>query len=372
MENLATLYLGRSLVRITVINVIPRVPIDLQYIVICGWQVQAVMSMVFIFYWQRHGVIKYLLEDVISNSSIIAKSFVMYGKLRCTFYQWIILVVTMTSSFGATTVTDTAQKIINSVHIWQPTMGIHPFDFVYRLVPIYGVFVRNIVLCVFVIVMKCLSLELKEFKLSLDRLLQEDNQVKMADRYPRLSDCHPDRLSRNLSLAFDIHNRLARKIRKCDIIFQYYILLMMVVGIPTTIFAIIVLVRRDTMIGALFSIPDAMYCAAQLIAFTLVPAQIHNEYQSIRTQLCRNTSLHQHYDGKLYHITLIFIDQITQTNAGISLGGLVVIRKVLLFTCVTLVTPYVILSLQLNIGGPNSFLKVTNTFFRVSNTTAYT
>ncbi|KAI1701525.1 GUstatory Receptor family [Ditylenchus destructor] len=269
----------------------------------------------FLFHWQRRRIIKYLLEDILISTTILGKSFTMYRKLKCTFYQWVILVVTMSTTFGVTITADTIQKIIRSGDpIAKPTMGLHPFDFIYRLVPVYGVFVWNIILCFFVIVMKCISLELKEFNRSLDK---------------------------------------------------FYILLTMAVGTPTTIFAIIVMLRRKTWVGMFFSIHDVICCTTHLIGFTIVPAKIHSEYHSVRTQLCRNCSLWQQYDAKLYHITLMFIDHITQANAGISLGGLVVIRKSLLFTCVSLVTPYVVLSLQLNVGGPNSF-------FKVSNNTAYT
>ncbi|KAI1699219.1 GUstatory Receptor family [Ditylenchus destructor] len=353
---LTTLYFGRSLVRIFVINVFPNKPIDLEYIVIWGWQLQAVISMMFLFYWQRRRIIKYLLEDILISRTILGKSFTMYRKLKCTFYQWVILVVTMSTTFGVTIIADTIQKIIRSGDsITKPTMGLHPFDFIYRLVPVYGVFVWNIVLCFFVIVMKCLSLELKEFNRSLDKLLHEDQPIPWST----------SRLSTNLMVAFDVHKRLAKKIRRADNIFQFYILLTMAVGTPTTIFAIIVMLRRKTWVGMFFSIHDVICCTTHLIGFTIVPAQIHSEYHSVRTQLCRNSSLWQQYDAKLYHITLMFIDHITQANAGISLGGLVVIRKSLLFTCVSLVTPYVVLSLQLNVGGPNSF-------FKVSNHTAYT
>uniref|UniRef100_A0A915D2Q8 Uncharacterized protein n=1 Tax=Ditylenchus dipsaci TaxID=166011 RepID=A0A915D2Q8_9BILA len=126
--------------------------------------------------------------------------------------------------------------------ILQPTMGLHPFDFVYRVIAIYGISVWNFVLCFFVVVMRSLSVELEEFNANFEKLLtQESIQTVEINNNNKL-----EKLSTQLLSSFSIHNKIARKIRKVDKIFRTYTFCMMSIGTPMVIFALITLIRRTS------------------------------------------------------------------------------------------------------------------------------
>ncbi|KAI1698084.1 GUstatory Receptor family [Ditylenchus destructor] len=282
----------------------PMEGVDLEYLVMCGWQFQSVMSMTFLLYWQYHGVTKFIIEHIVVSKTREGKFCPVYALLRRTMIRWLMVAILMTSCFGATICVDNVQKILLSgKSVFEPMLGLHPLDFLYRTIAIYGIGVWNFVLCFFVVVIRSLSLELREF-----------NRV-FADSYT---------------------------------------FAMMAVGTPMTIFALITLIRRKSWMGLLYSVHDVICCTVHLIGFTVVPAGIYTEFRAIQTQLYKNTSIWKEYNLKLYQIARMFTENVSQSDIGISIGGFITITKSLVLTCLSLVIPYVILCLQLNIGASNS------------------
>ncbi|KAI1700385.1 hypothetical protein Ddc_18101 [Ditylenchus destructor] len=54
----------------------------------------------------------------------------------------------------------------------------------------------------------------------------------------------------------------------------------------------------------------------------------------------------------------IFTNSIAQSNVGITVGGMTVITKSMILTCLSLVVPYTLLCLQLKIGSQNGGRKI--------------
>ncbi|KAI1705460.1 GUstatory Receptor family [Ditylenchus destructor] len=356
---ITSLYTCRSLYRIFLKwsnhSINPMEGVDLEYLVMCGWQFQSVMSMTFLLYWQYHGVTKFIIEHIVVPKAREGKCCPVYVVLRRTMIRWLMIAILMTSCFGATICVDNVQKILLSgKSIFEPMLGLHPLDFLYRTIAIYGIGVWNFVLCFFVVVIRSLSLELRDFNRVFADLLRDK------PLYSLEVERKSEKLAEKLLLAFAAHNRLAKKIRKTDKCFQSYTFAMMAVGTPMTIFALITLIRRKSWMGLLYSVHDVICCTVHLIGFTVVPAGIYTEFRAIQTQLYKNTAIWKEYNLKLYQIARMFTENVSQSDIGISIGGFITITKSLVLTCLSLVIPYVILCLQLNIGASNTLYRSVN------------
>uniref|UniRef100_A0A915E261 Gustatory receptor n=1 Tax=Ditylenchus dipsaci TaxID=166011 RepID=A0A915E261_9BILA len=197
----------------------------------------------------------------------------------------------------------------------------------------YGFCVTNIVLCAFIVVTKSIALELDRF-----------NRI-----FPKM--CIPSAsTSANLLKSMATHNQLAEKISKADKIFQGYLMSMMAILSPAIIISFITLLRREDWLGVLYSLNDILCCSFQLFALTYNPAQIYTKFRAARDQVHKISANLIEYDMKACQIAQIFANNVAHSHVGFSLGGHTVITKSLILTMMSLVFPYVILCLQLNLG----------------------
>ncbi|KAI1699060.1 7tm chemosensory receptor domain-containing protein [Ditylenchus destructor] len=181
--------------------------------------------------------------------------------------------------FGAarTTGYNVDRAIKSGLGIFDSTMGYHRFDSVYRIIAFYEQFVINCVMSYFVTSVRCLTMQLQEFNRELEQLLQSPSKESdFADR---------------LMGSFTVHQTLARKVREMDKIFRVFIFCILASGVPMMVFGTITLIRRETLLSFILAAYDFIFCIVQLVAFTIVPAQLYAEVR-----------------GLLYYITLICLE----------------------------------------------------------------
>ncbi|KAI1731059.1 hypothetical protein Ddc_03785 [Ditylenchus destructor] len=251
----------------------------------------------FVIYWQHTGAVQYLIEYVLFPMPERAEQYNWMHKMRRrTVSKWIIMIIFVTVIVIIQTIADIVRHAIKFGYSIYEMFHIHPMN-------------------------GCVPIENKE------KILEE-----------RLLD------------AFLTHKALGRKIRDADKIFQIYVLFMVATGIPISIFALISVVRipRDWS-QWLYAAKDVCCCIVHLLGFTLIPARLYAEYNAVQRYIvCSSAHLAKVADQKLNSIVLSFIP--TQVKIGISLGGLIVITKPFIFQCVSILIPYLILSLQNNLG----------------------
>ncbi|KAI1712979.1 hypothetical protein Ddc_12205 [Ditylenchus destructor] len=69
----------------------------------------------------------------------------------------------------------------------------------------------------------------------------------------------------------------------------------------------------------------------------------------LNNEICMRVGSSRHSQN-LIPILKTFAESIVQTHSGITVGGMVVIRKSTVLTCLSILVPYVVLFLQLHIG----------------------
>ncbi|KAI1712572.1 CBR-GUR-5 protein [Ditylenchus destructor] len=335
-------YSGRSIYRI--ITVYSSLSLnDMEYVVSWGWQLQSAISMIFVAYWQRTGSIKYLSENV--HLPKIINTF--YRVQKKNVLRWLTMSSVMTLCVAVKIGLDVANKMATKGKaVWEPTMRLHPFDFLYRLIGVYEIAALNLVLCFFVTTVQSLAMELDEFNRHFEKMLQNLSAHS--------NESQVSNLCSTLLQTFASHKILGDKVQKVDKIFQFYVFLMTATGIPISIFAVITVVRRNSWCGVFRSLDDAISCTIHLIGFTIVPAQIYTKHRAIQSHLYWSEVIWRKYDKNIYRTARMVTENVEQMEIGISVGGFIVITKPLILTSISLVIPYLLLCLQLDLGVAES------------------
>ncbi|KAI1731347.1 trypsin inhibitor like cysteine rich domain-containing protein [Ditylenchus destructor] len=169
-------------------------------------------------------------------------------------------------------------------------------------------------------------------------------------------------LCRNLLDSFKVHSELTGKVLTADKILNMYTLIMTAVGIPSTIFALLTLIRRTTLIGVIYSISDLLCCISHLFGLCIIPARINTQFTAMKNQLNRNAMVWTHPDYQIRYTAKTIVDNISQSDVGITLGGYKVITSSLIFTYCSLIIPYVVLCLKIQMGTDYLVLLTTSFF----------
>ncbi|KAI1707700.1 CBR-GUR-5 protein [Ditylenchus destructor] len=335
-------YSGRSIYRI--ITVYSSLSLnDMEYVVSWGWQLQSAISMIFVVYWQRNGSIKYLSENV--HLPKIINTF--FRTQKKNVLRWLTMSSVMTLCVAVKIGLDVANKMAKEGQtVWEPTMRLHPFDFLYRLIGVYEIAALNLVLCFFVTTVQSLAMELDAFNGHFETMLRNLSEHSNDSQIPNLCS--------TLLQTFASHKILGDKVQKVDKIFQLYVFLMTATGIPISIFAMITVVRRNSWSGVFRSLDDAISCTIHLIGFTIVPAQIYTKHRAIQSHLYWSEVIWRKYDKNIYRTARMVTENVEQMEIGISVGGFIVITKPLILTSISLIIPYLLLCLQLDLGVAES------------------
>ncbi|KAI1709675.1 CBR-GUR-5 protein [Ditylenchus destructor] len=309
-----------------------------------GWLVQSTLAMAFIVQWQRQGAIQYIDEHLLIPVSTHCP---MYRKLNRTRVIFAIIAF-VSSAFTATNIIYNVYRIAHSYSI-NPDLSKLPYSvekIIRSILMIHGPYVWNISLCLFVVVVKSVTIELQQFNKDFKVMLKNSECMAVNDQR--------DHLCESLLHSFAKHNGLAEKIIHIDRTFRFlvYTFAMTTVGGATTIFAMLSLIRTEVFnVYLLFSIHDTACCYYHLFGLCVVPAQVYTEFRALQGQLYRQSAIWTNYDLKVYQIAGMLTENVAQSNIGITLWGFTLITKSLILTCLSLLIPYVMLCLQLQIGS---------------------
>ncbi|KAI1700944.1 CRE-GUR-4 protein [Ditylenchus destructor] len=312
--------------------------LNIEFLLECAWLLQAISTMAFLIHWQREGFIDLLMAQVIIRTPKKGETPPEeYLKVKRMTRRLMFVCAVLVINFAAIVTT----FVMNHVEDWnEPYMGLHRFDFAYAIISIYGFTVFNLTLIIFVVTVQCVLIQLQDFNRKLKAVLS----TSIASTDNRLT--LPDRLLEML----EMHNKLADKIHLVDSMFRAYTFTSMAFGIPTSVLALIVLIRRRMLLALYYSFNDTACCTFQMLGLTIVPAQIYMEFRSVHNILYRNSALWKNYDARFYQISRTFAKSAMQTNTGITLGGFIPITKSLILSSLSLILPYVMLCLQLHVG----------------------
>ncbi|KAI1705152.1 7tm chemosensory receptor domain-containing protein [Ditylenchus destructor] len=207
-------------------------------------------------------------------------------------------------------------------------------------VQLHAMYAWNAILVLFVVSIKTLAIDLEHFNRDMEKTLSGAISIKEE----RL------KIETTLLNCFEGHCKLADRIRKIDSIFRLFIFLLLLTGVITTIFSLIALIRKKSWLNFVFAIPKVICCFLHIYGLCVIPAQIYTKFRTVHDLLYRNYQIWMEFDPKIYQITNMFTGNISHSNISITLWGFTPIRNTLILTCLSLVVPYVILCLQLNIG----------------------
>lgn len=85
----------------------------------------------------------------------------------------------------------------------------------------------------------------------------------------------------DLVSAFCEYSELAQKVRRADKTLNFYALAMSALGVPSTIFAVLTLIRRLSHLGAIYSLTDLASALFHLFGLWVVPARINTEVSGL-------------------------------------------------------------------------------------------
>ncbi|KAI1723111.1 hypothetical protein Ddc_07306 [Ditylenchus destructor] len=126
---------------------------------------------------------------------------------------------------------------------------------------------------------------------------------------------------------------------------------MIAIWLPTTIFAPIAILRAGGSVNLIFRIHDIMRSAFHLYGLCIFPAQLYSEIRATHDFLSDEFAQWVEVDQECYRLMKSFADSIGQSSVGITVGGMTVITKPMILTCLSMIVPYVVLCLQLHMSA---------------------
>ncbi|KAI1710401.1 CBR-GUR-5 protein [Ditylenchus destructor] len=290
----------------------------------------------FIFCWQRTGAVQ-SIEQAIKQCGVDNKSnFLVSLKIKTNTLRF-LKIMALVGLFGVarTTGGNIERAIAQGIGIMDPTMGLHRFDFVYRVIGFYEHWVINCTVCYFASSIRGITIQVKEFNREFQELFETPYKF--------------DNLAGRILTFLTSHKVLMQKVKVIDKTFKMFAFCILLTNVPMTVFGAITLVRRESLLAFVFALYDLVFCILQLTAFTIVPAQLYAELHMLPSYIDWSSSIWTHFDPHMFQIARAYIENVDKLNVGVSFGGLVIIRKSSILMALVLVVPYVILSYQLYI-----------------------
>ncbi|KAI1697569.1 GUstatory Receptor family [Ditylenchus destructor] len=318
--------------------------LNVEDLFILGWLIQAFLSMVFMMKWQRSGSIRVIVEQFLTPiyEEVSEKS----KRLRQIHKDLMVVIVV---NFIAVATIVIAEWVVylrtRSADAIFEASPVLLRDIFHSFFLLYAQSVWHISLCIFIVVMKCMTLELGDFNGRFEHMLESHERKSSGIRRSEKK-----RISDRLLDAFVEHNKLADKVTKIDEIFRSYAFVMLMVGGAHTIFALISMIRQRSWIHLFFFIYDVCICMCHLFGVCISAAQVYVEYRIVKEHLQRHTQLWVDYDQKVYDIARMFIENAHSSSVGITIYGFTLITKSLILSCLARIIPYVLICLQLQMG----------------------
>ncbi|KAI1717513.1 CBR-GUR-4 protein [Ditylenchus destructor] len=208
-----------------------------------------------------------------------------------------------------------------------------------NLFMLHGVLIDQVALCIFMITMRSLTIELEHFNQELKQFFKAANEPMNARKNA-------------IGIVFYCKNYsdLVKKVRKADRIFNGYIFVMVAIWLPITIFAPISLAKIRLSFDLIFRVNDLFRCAYHLCGLCIIPAQVYTQLRATNAVLNNKVSKWIDIDKNSRDLVKVFTDSVAQSNVGITMGGMTIIRSSMILTCLSMIIPYVVLCFQLRIG----------------------
>ncbi|KAI1697656.1 hypothetical protein DdX_18378 [Ditylenchus destructor] len=204
---------------------------------------------------------------------------------------------------------------------------------------LHGVFVGHVALCIFMISMCSLTIELST-------LNQEFRELIKARKYMKADKNFIE--SRTQALCQE-YCRRRKKVSDADYIFRTYTFFMIPIWLSTTIFVPITLLRVQWSVQLVFILKrlhDALRSIVHLYGLCVYPAQLRRTHDILSIYLSEWIDPTDKFSGMIKNLS----DNIAQSNIGITVGGMTVMTKPMILTCLSVILPYIVLCLQLRIG----------------------
>ncbi|KAI1709676.1 CBR-GUR-4 protein [Ditylenchus destructor] len=128
------------------------------------------------------------------------------------------------------------------------------------------------------------------------------------------------------------YSDLVKKVRKADQIFNGYILAMVAIWLPITIFAPISLAKIKLSFDLIFRVNDLFRCAYHLCGLCIIPAQVYTQLRATSAVLNYKVSKWIDIDKNSRDLVKVFADSVAQSNVGITMGGMTIIRSSMILT----------------------------------------
>ncbi|KAI1710256.1 GUstatory Receptor family [Ditylenchus destructor] len=311
--------------------------LNLDTIELLGWHSQSFFSIVFLIYWQWSGALEVLSEKVLLKESARLKRWFRILRILILVSMFIIMcnvTYNVLIFIENQTCIGTELSIIECALLTINVFG--------QLFKIHYVIVVNVAFCIFVVSMASLIMELSEF----NSKLNEEFAATQSQLEEGTVITAPQVLIR-----FKFYTHLTDKVGRVDNIFNLYIFATIACSLSTAIIAPIKLFHADWHIALLFRIHDTI--PYKLCGLCLLPAQVFTQVKATHDILSRQIPNWIEKNEEVARTIKRFTDFVAQSNAGITVGGMIVITKSLILTCLYLIVPNIVLCLQLKAGNQN-------------------
>ncbi|KAI1710018.1 Receptor Mediated Endocytosis [Ditylenchus destructor] len=190
---------------------------------------------------------------------------------------------------------------------------------------LHGVYVGHIPLYIFMISMRSLLIEFddsnKRFKEFFRSMKSPPDEQKCIERFLVLTKRH---------------YYLIKKVQKADQLFKLFTLAMIALWLPTTIFTPVTLVRTNWSIQMAIQLYDVARSIFHFYGLCIMPAQVHTKSQAttilLNNEICKRVENVNHAQS-ITPLIKTFAESVTNTNSGITVGGMILIRKSMILTC---------------------------------------
>ncbi|KAI1700719.1 GUstatory Receptor family [Ditylenchus destructor] len=314
---------------------------DLDTIEGLGYCLQSLFSLIFLIYWQWSGTFDALSDKILLKDSerferwfriIKIVTFTLLAIIMCNFiYNSVIYIGKniVPLCFG------NEDRVANCTQLMVKCIR-HIFG-------MPNILAKNITFCIFMVSMASLVIELSDFNNRLEEEFTVDQLIKVEE----------GKVITSLQVLayFKSYTKLTEKVGSVDRIFNLYIFSMIACSLPTAIIAPIKLIHSKWGIYVLFNACNVFGYFYRLCGLCLLPAQVFTQLKATHGILNRQIPSWIEENQEAALIIKIFTDSTAQSNVGITVGGMTVITKSMILTCLSLIVPYTLLCLQLKIGS---------------------
>ncbi|GMR47709.1 hypothetical protein PMAYCL1PPCAC_17904 [Pristionchus mayeri] len=282
------------------------------------FNLQAVISIMFLIYWQKRGAIHkfiQLLKEPQNGDGVNRYRAALLGQMMAALSMTLLVLLYISSLFAVylsgKNITVIDREIIHS-------FGSRSAYIIPLTAQEYAFFGWNLSILIYVFCVEVTFYEIRYFNRSI-RTINGTTEESLCSQ---------------ISNAIKKYSDIAVAVRSLDKIFKRFAFMMIACSIPSLLFCLYVVFSRlnSDMEEKVIMMPALLYLLYSFFSLTAVPAKLHDEITKTKSAFYENTHIWFPYRSPVYNAAVAFCSHLEQSNLGISIWGFALLSRPLILT----------------------------------------